>query len=464
MARSLTATAMPRRRYGDALLAFALGLALILCVAVLPPRAAIALAVVAAFVVFVLFDTWHAVLVLLAARASLDVLSDVAIVGSFNGAALLTTGMIVVGLEHALRNRRYILDLPLAKPMFAVLAISGLTIVIAPAPQLALEHWMRWLSTVLLFLIIVDRVRDERERGKFLGALMLSALVPVLLGLYQFVSGEGNQATENYNRVFGSFVHPSPFGIYLLTLLPVTAVLCFHKGPGWSKLGLAVLAVAMGMCAVLTFTRIVWLGAIVIVLVLGSARSRLTLFALPVLVIAVFTLLPSVQDRFQGATETTGYDSTGAWRVKHWDEQLAQTTPTTLPLGAGLGAVEYVLGNQAHNDYLRIWVELGLVGSAAYLWLWGSLIKGAITNLRGAKTSLDRYLILAFLAMFGGRLVMSLTDNLLIQPVLEWYFWGLAAVALSIAPLARSSGNAAYQQRARDRTPGPRPRPAGVRA
>jgi putative inorganic carbon (HCO3(-)) transporter len=460
----MTTATMPRRRHGDLLLAFVLGLAIVFAVAALPPKAAIALAVVAAFGIFVLFDTWHAVLVLLAARASLDVLSDVAIVGGFNGAALLTTGMIVVGLEYVARNRAHILNLPLAKPMLALLAISSLTIVIAPDPGLALEHWIRWLSTVLLFLIIVDHVRDEGERGKFLGALMLSALLPVLLAIYQFAAGEGNQATEGFNRVFGSFVHPSPFGVYLLTLLPTAAVLCGHSKRGWAKLGLFFLAVAMALCAVLTFTRIVWLGAVVIALVLGSAKTRATLVVLPLLVFAAVQLTPVLQDRFQGATETTGYESTGAWRIRHWDDQLAQTSLSTLPLGAGLGAVEYVLGQPAHNDYLRIWVELGLVGSAAYLWLLGSLVRGAVRNLRGAQSSLHRYLILAFLSMFVGRMVMSLTDNLLIQPVLEWYFWGLAAVALSLTPSELPSRSLAVRPTARPGTTHPpRAVPAGVR-
>jgi O-antigen ligase len=434
MAQMAVATAVPHRRSNEVILSVLLGVAILAAMATLPPEAAIAVAVVAAFGVFVLFDTWHAVIVLLAARASLDLLSDVAIVGGLNGAALLTGMTIVVGIDHVARRRVGVLDLPLAKPMLTLLAVSGLTVVVAPDPALAVEHWLRWLSIVLLFFIVVDEVQDARERGKFLGALILSALIPVLVGLYQLATGEGNQNTQDFNRIFGTFVHPSPFGVYMLTLLPVAGVICLHSKPGWSKLGLAVLAIAMAVCAVFTFTRIVWLGAVVIVLVLGSGKTRASLFVIPILLVLVFLLLPSVQERFQGATETTGYDSTGAWRIRHWDDQLAQTSLSTLPLGSGLGAVEYVLGQPAHNDYLRIWVEMGVVGSVAYLWLFGSLIKGAVANYRGATTSEDRYFILAFLALFAGRLVMSLTDNLLIQPVLEWYFWGLAAVALSLKP------------------------------
>jgi O-antigen ligase len=198
----------------------------------------------------------------------------------------------------------------------------------------------------------------------------------------------------------------------------------------------------MAVCAVFTFTRIVWLGGVVALLVLGSGKTRAALLVIPVLVVLAFVLLPSVQQRFEGATETTGYESSGAWRIRHWDDQLRYNSLPSLPLGAGLGTVEHVLGQPAHNDYLRIWVEMGVLGSAAYLWLYGSVIKGAVGNYRGARTSEDRFLVLAFLALLTGRLVMSLTDNLLIQPVLEWYFWGIAAVVLALKPRNGHPGRA----------------------
>jgi hypothetical protein len=46
----------------------------------------------------------------------------------------------------------------------------------------------------------------------------------------------------------------------------------------------------------------------------------------------------------------------------------------------------------------------------------------------------NRNLILAFLAAGAAWFVIAFTDNLLNVLALQWYFWALAALALSIQP------------------------------
>jgi O-antigen ligase len=421
----------PARSYSGFGLAFLMGLAITIAMLALPIEVGIALAVVMAFAIFVLFDSWHAVLLLLVARSSLDALSDVAVAGGLNGAALLTAMVIVIGIEHIARRRLRIMDVPLAKPFVAILAISLVGIVLAPDPRLAVEHWMRLLSTFLLFVLILDNLRDDRQAGKLLAAVLLSVPLPVLVGLYQMVAGEGNHFTEGYNRILGTFVHPANFGVYLVTLLPVCAAVFMNARPSWSKLGLFIMAIAMVVCILFTFTRIVWIGLVIVALVIGTARTRATLVVIPFVLVLAFLFLPSVQDRLQGSTRTTGYGS-GAWRLNLWGEELSRTSITSLPAGLGLGAVESFSGNPAHNEYLRIWLEMGVTGSIAYVWLYGSLIRRSLESYSGAPTPLSRHLILAFLALLAARLVIALTDNLLNSLALEWYFWALAALTLSI--------------------------------
>jgi O-antigen ligase len=408
-----------------------MGLAITAAMLALPLEAGIAFAVVMAFAVFVLFDSWHAVLLLLVARSSLDALSDVSIAGGLNGAALLTAMVIVIGVEHIARTRIRVLDVPLAKPFIAILAISLAGIVLAPDPRLAIEHWIRLLSTFILFVLILDNLQDRTQAGKLLAAVLLSVPLPVLVGVYQMLSGEGNHFTEGYNRILGTFVHPANFGVYLVTLLPVCAVLFLHSRPSWTKLGLLVMAITMVICIVFTFTRIVWLGLVIVALVIGTARTRATLLVIPVVLVLAFLLLPSVQGRLEGSTRTTGYGS-GAWRLNLWGEELSRTSLTSLPIGLGLGAVETLSGNPAHNEYLRIWLETGVAGSVAYVCLYGSLVRRALANYRDATSPLARHLVLAFLALLAARLVIALTDNLLNLLALEWYFWALGALTLSL--------------------------------
>jgi hypothetical protein len=433
VAISVSARTAPARSLSGFGLAILLGLAITLGMLALPIEAGIAFAIVMAFAVFVLFDSWHAVLLLLVARSSLDALSDVSVAGGLNGAALLTAMVIVIGAEHIARRRIALLDVPLAKPFVAVLAVSLVGVALAPDPRLGLEHWTRALSSFLLFVLIWDHLRDNRQAGKFVAALLLSVPVPVAFGVYQLLSGEGNHYTEGYNRILGTFVHPANFGVYLVTLLPVCLVAALHTRPGFTRLGLMLLALIMVVCVVFTFTRIVWFGLVAIALVMGTAKTRATLLVLPAILALTVMLMPSVQDRLDGSTRTTGYGS-GAWRINLWSEELSRTSLTSLPAGLGLGAVETLSGYPAHNEYLRIWLETGVTGAIAYIWLYGSLIRRSIASYRHALSPIAKHIALAFLAVIAARLVIAFTDNLLNLLALEWYFWALAAFTLALRP------------------------------
>ena len=167
----------------------------------LPLEVGIVFALVVAFGVFILFDSWHAVLLLLVARSSLDSLNDVTVVGGLNGVAVITAMVTVIGIEYIARRRINVLDVPLGRPFAAIVFLSALGIAIASDPRIAFEYWMRLLSTFLLFVLMLDQLQDTRQRGKFVAALLLSVPITVVFGLYQFFAGEVNQVTEGYNRI-----------------------------------------------------------------------------------------------------------------------------------------------------------------------------------------------------------------------------------------------------------------------
>jgi O-antigen ligase len=368
----------------------------------------------------------------------------VSLAGGLNGAALITAMVVVIGVEYILRRRLNVLEMPLAKPFLALVGLTALGIVIAPDPRLAFEYWTRLLSTFLLFVLALDQLQDPAQRSKLVMALLLAVPIPVLVGLYQLATGQGNTFTEGYNRILGTFVHPANFGSFLITLLPLCVAVFMHSKPSLSKLGLAVLSVLMLLCIVFTFTRIVWIAVVVVAMVIGAAKTRASFLVIPAVFLFVFMFVPSVQSRLQGSTDTSGYGS-GAWRLNLWDEELSFTSTSSLPLGLGLGAVETLAGHPAHNEYVRIWVETGLTGSIAYLMLYSALARRALSNYRRARSSVNRNLILAFLAAGAAWFVIAFTDNLLNVLALQWYFWALAALALSIQPRPESVASPALR-------------------
>ena len=60
--------------------------------------------------------------------------------------------------------------------------------------------------------------------------------------------------------------------------------------------------------------------------------------------------------------------------------------------------------------------------------LYKQLFDITVKGYRSAKGKYDRDLMLAFLLVFISRLVIAASDNVLSLVVLEWYFWGFAAI------------------------------------
>lgn len=107
--------------------------------------------------------------------------------------------------------------------------------------------------------------------------------------------------------------------------------------------------------------------------------------------------------------------------------------------GAGLRAVDVQLGALSHNEYIRLLAETGIWGLLAVLMLYKGLLGIALKGHREAESPFRRDLMLAFIMVLAARMVTALADNILIFPVLEWYFWAFAGVIVVMS--------GAYQRR-----------------
>jgi O-antigen ligase len=415
---------------GGLQIAFAAGLGLIVIGAALfaPPEIAIAVAILGFFFVLALYDTWSMVLFLMLVRSSLDALSDTGVLAGQNIATWLSLLLIGVGLAYIASQRVELRKVPLARPFMALLGVWGAGVVVSLDPVASFQDWLRALGTFLLYVYLVHALSDEGRRDLFLKVVVLSAVLPTMVGLYQLASGTGNEVTEGFNRIFATFAHPSPFAFYLLVILPLAAVMGLHSRTPATRFGAALLSILMAVCIIATFTRIAWLGLLVTLMILLWMRNRAGVMVVPLVVVVAVVLVPGVNDRLLGS----GNLDSGEGRLDLWGNALAHTSISQLPFGLGLDSVELLTGNAAHNDYVRLWIETGVLGIAAFAWLYVSAVRLGLQAVRARLPGYGSALAAAFVAVLVARLVMMLTDNLTVHPVLEWYLWALAALIVAV--------------------------------
>lgn len=425
------------RRRMDIGLSLAMGALVGLLIFALPMQAALSTAVVGAFVLAMFVDTRVALLSLLLTRASVDVFATVPVLnagGGINPNALTSLLVIALGISHIAINRLDLRRMPLVSPFGVFVGITFLGMAVAPDRAEAVEDWLRILSAFLIYVMVVDLMRTQRERRWLLRIIVLSAIIPLSVGLYQFATDGGDHSTPGFNRILSTFVHPSPYAFFLVQIFPLALLLFVHAQSRVARVGLAVMLAVTVFSIYHTQTRGAWIGLLVMVAVFMWFRARWTLLFIPLLLAAAYLgdsgIRARVSEATSGSCESTTYcQSSVLWRTKQW--QAASQIPNPVEfvtVGAGLRSVVVTLDEYTHNEYVRLVVETGLIGFGTTLVLYLSLFNITRRGFQGARTPYERDLMLAFMMVFFSRLVMSGADNLLIITVLEWYFWAFAAV------------------------------------
>ena len=335
---------------------------------------------------------------------------------------------------------------PLIPPVTALFACALLSVAVSAHPLDSLFEVVRFGTLIVIVAVLGRLVRDARGLRLILLAAIGSSIVPILVALRQIAGGGGLFTASGLDRIRGTFLHSNPFAAYLFLMITLMVSIYPHVERRW-RLALVPLTLACGGCLIATYSRGAWAATVVALVVIGFLQDRRILWLLGGAIVVIALAVPSVGVRLSDLTESQ--KATGApgnsliWRFEYWREVLAlQDNPV---LGIGFKEVEVSLtGAKApHNDPIRIFVETGIVGFAAYLWLLITLGMQARSTLRRAPPGIPRGLAVAFAASFLGLVLLSLAANVITQLVILWYFVTIVALAMVWSPAPAPAPNVA---------------------
>ena len=358
---------------------------------------------------------------------------------------------------------------PLLLPFLALIGVQLLSLLASRSLRESLPELLKWAEMLLVYLFVASQVRP-RHVPWIVTAVLLAGSAQALLGAYQFLRRVGPEAfvlLGRFMRAYGTFSQPNPYAGYLGLVAPLALSLTLwalgrvwdglRQGPRrlpadmicrWATLGffggVTVLLVAgMGM----SWSRGAWLGLAAALVVVSGLRSRRAAlgFVLLAILVCVFAILgnlgplsSALGGRLAGLGEYVRYatdpdlarveitDANFAVleRVAHWRAAWGMFSDHPW-LGVGIGnyAVAYpayslphwrdALGH-AHNIYLHVLAETGLLGLAAYLIFW--IV--AIVRIWQARTSQSDYakaVAIGVLGVIAHLTVHNLVDNLYVQ-------------------------------------------------
>jgi O-antigen ligase len=389
------------------------------------------------------------VLAILLARASLDAAKIGA--GSIDATGALSVVFVIAAVFWLLAQRRDPDAGPsatasLMPPLVALVAAAALGLLISKDPLVSAVEWVR-LGTLVAIVAVLGRIlKDERMVRLGLLAVLGSAVVPIMVAAVQALRGGGLVNTEGLDRIRGTFAHSNPFASYLFLMITLAVAIFPHVSRRW-KIALVPYVLACGGLLVLTYTRGAWVALIVALLVIAWLQDRRIFLFLLAAFVALAILVPSVGVRLSDLSQeekVTGAPGNSlVWRFSHWREVLGlQTNPL---IGIGLREVELHDPSQVlpHNDLVRVYVEMGVVGLAAYLWLAVVLWIESFRTWKRSPPGLPRGLAVGAIASLAGVMMLSLVANVITQLVILWYFFAIVALAMAATSQVRDEAPAA---------------------
>lgn len=257
-------------------------------------------------------------------------------------------------------------------------AWNVVSILWATNPVLTISHSIRLLLLLLILVAIWNTFSDIGDPRGGLQALLLGMYVLIISTIYTSLTAEGvvRAAGLSYNQnELGILVMLGiPIAYYLFTnpLLDSTALSLFNAmyipGAVFTVLATGSRGAAISMAAVL--------GVISVVIMIEFRTKRITLFAVLLGLLAIpfrDALLPDpAVNRILRIPEMMREGDAGN-RTEIWLSGI-EVVSDNLVLGVGAANfIEYV-GLMAHNTYLTVYAELGILGIVLYLtMIWAIL-------------------------------------------------------------------------------------------
>lgn len=316
---------------------------------------------------------------------------------------------------------------------------------------------IKFINIIAIFAIAYTSIKEHIFSIKeLLLAIVISAIIPAAFGLWQIVAQGGISTFGLHGRIYGTFAHPNVFAFFIVSLLFLHIQFGAIKPLAmWEKskdiyYGIYVLLFGL---LIMTYTRAALVGFLIFLLVLGVLKYR-KLLAVTIATVVGFYLLYFPVNAF--LIRTMNYSLTEipiiarvtsvnedadsfAWRQALIRENIPIIYNNPV-LGYGYGTFPLVWedarGDQhfwddsaeAHNDYLRFAVEIGVVGLVLYGALLLLLLYIVGKPIMGAHGHQEYLYLFAWVVSF---VAMSFTDNMLHHTPVMWMMWAWWGAALA---------------------------------
>ena len=361
---------------------------------------------------------------------------------------------------------------PLGLPVlvFMILAIFSFLAGLAHAPvtQQVLRQFAEVLAAIAFFFVIVNIVRTRESLRRVVLALMLAGFVSAALGIifyilprewtitilsalrvFKYPTGDRvlrfiEDDPTKPMRAISTSVDPNVLGGLMILVTALTVPQIVAERPLLPRQLSVVMALTMGVCLILTFSRGALLGLVLALIIVSTVRYR-PILALILLSATVFVFLPVTQEYLAHFSDAFALrDRATQMRLGEYKDALILISRYPF-FGVGFGGspdIDTYLG--VSSVYLLMAEQMGLVGLSTFLITLGVFFHN-VARAWFTRIARDPFLAPILLGIAGavlGAMLGGLTDHYFFNlkfPHSATLFWLYVGLGMATVRLGESS-------------------------
>ena len=328
---------------------------------------------------------------------------------------------------------------------------------------------LRQMTYVFLFFLVVNNLKEEKDIANICGAAVAGGLVVSILGVFQYFTSFDPDWLYQVARPSATFGNKNMAAEYVIMAIPLSIALFLRAKDERLRLLWAVATIEMVAYVVYAHSRGAWLGLtfgglITLILFLRTGwpdlhwgfsfrRTSLLIFLLSIHLVFPYILpMPTkleVNYRERVASASDLESGSASERLAVWANTIDMVRDHPAGVGINNWKVVYPLYNrsriidkvtssethfeEAHNDYIQMVAEIGVVGFAFYLWILVALVRMCW------KSPDDKYSPF-FLWSIVGFMTTSLFSFPGKMPVTSLFFWLIAGLIVVRSQMVTSPG------------------------
>jgi len=348
---------------------------------------------------------------------------------------------------------------------FAALTLFGGFVSVSTASRLPSLMFLCFLGG---YFLTVNLIRSAEWLSRTIGALMTSASLVALYGLYQKLTGNISQTWQDSDmfsyidgRITSTLENPNVLAEYLIMTLPFAFAFLLNAKKGLSRLTALLFCGLSALALIFTWSRGAWLGLMIGGLIFLLLYSRHTISALLFCCLGIpflpFVIPESILLRLSSIGNLA--DSSTSYRMSIWEAAVNMLSDNLLSgIGIGEGAFATVYPRYAlagiesaphsHNLFLQIGIELGIVGLIVFLLCMIVFARSTLTmsadtvgmdapfDVRPVKKRFNVYSLAGFCGILAV-LAQGMTDYVWYNYRVFFLFWLIVGLVSSIHKVFR---------------------------